>query len=150
MTESSNTKAKRLFIASDHAGFAFKEKIKESMPQFEWVDLGPKNDERVDYPDFADQLAKRIRSEGGQGVLICGSGQGMAMRANRHPGVRAALAWNEDSARLSREHNDANVICFGARLLPLETVQRLIEVFTSTPFEGGRHVARVEKLDRSV
>ena len=149
MTENANTK-KRLFIASDHAGFEFKKKLVELMPQFEWVDLGPTNGDRVDYPDYADALAKRIRAEGGQGVLICGSGQGMAMRANRHPGVRAALAWNEDSARLSREHNDANVICFGARLLPLETVKHLIEIFVSTPFEGGRHVALVEKLDREV
>ncbi len=141
---------KRLLIASDHAGFAVKKQLIETMPQFEWVDLGPQDDERVDYPDFADQLARRVLCDGGQGVLICGSGQGMAMRANRYPGIRAALAWSEDSARLAREHNNANVICFGARLLPVETIRRLIEIFVSTPFEGGRHVARVEKLDRGI
>lgn len=150
MTQNSSSNAKRLFIASDHAGFALKEKLIESLPQYEWVDLGPKDDGRVDYPDFADQLAKRIRSEGGHGVLICGSGQGMAMRANRYPGIRAALAWNEDSARLAREHNDANVLCIGARFLPLETSQRLVDIFTMTPFEGGRHQARVNKLDGDV
>ena len=105
-----------LFIASDHAGFDLKERIKTLLPNVTWIDLGPTDSSRVDYPDFADRVAARVQS-GGRGVLICGSGQGMAMRANRYKGVRAALVWNEEITKLSREHNDANIICLGARFL---------------------------------
>jgi len=138
----------RLLIASDHAGFDFKEKIKKAFPQIDWVDVGPHDTARVDYPDYADRVAQKVAANGERGVLICGSGQGMAMRANRYSGVRAALAWNEDSIRLAREHNDANILCFGARLVPLEMAKKLVEIFLSTKFEGGRHADRVEKLDK--
>lgn len=150
MSEKSKVHSKRLLIASDHAGFALKEQLIKSLPQYDWVDLGPSNDDRVDYPDFADRLAQELHKNGGQGVLICGSGQGMAMRANRHRDIRAALVWSEDSARLAREHNDANVVCIGSRFSTPEVSQRLIDIFVSTPFEGGRHQARVEKLARDV
>ena len=142
--------SKRLLIASDHAGFALKERLINSLSQYEWIDLGPSDSARVDYPDFADRLARRVQSEGGRGVLICGSGQGMAIRANRYRGVRAGLVWNEDSTRLSREHNDVNVLCLGARFLSPELCAKLIDVFVTTPFEGGRHKDRVDKLSRDI
>lgn len=143
------TPATRLFIASDHAGFALKERMKRDLPDIEWIDLGPGDTSRVDYPDFADRVAKKVLENletGGRGVLICGSGQGMAMRANRYKGIRAALVWNDESTRLAREHNDANVICLGARLLKPELAEELLRLFLATPFEGGRHQGRLDKL----
>jgi ribose 5-phosphate isomerase B len=136
----------KLLIASDHAGYALKEQLLKRLPQVEWVDLGPTDSSRVDYPDYADRLAQRIASDGGQGVLICGSGQGMAIRANRYRGIRAALVWNDDSVKLSRQHNDANVLCLGSRLLDAALSEHLIELFISTKFEGGRHQGRIDKL----
>jgi ribose 5-phosphate isomerase B len=139
---------REVHIASDHAGFDLKEQIKKALPHISWVDHGPVDASRVDYPDFADLVAKAVKSKPEAcGLLLCGSGQGMAMRANRHNGVRAALAWNEDSARLSREHNNANVLCLGARLIPMELALKLIEVFLSTSFAGGRHLDRVAKIE---
>lgn len=137
---------KRLLIASDHAGFELKCQIIKAMPEILWEDLGPSSEARVDYPDYADRVAQRIAHHGGQGVLICGSGQGMAMRANRYRGVRAALVWNEESVTLARQHNDANVLCLGARLLKPELCQKLIQLFVATEFEGGRHQGRIDKL----
>lgn len=140
----------RLLIASDHAGFDFKERVKRAFPKIDWVDLGPHDSARVDYPDYADRVAKKVATgEVDRGILICGSGQGMAMRANRYKGVRAAVVWNEESAKLSRQHNDANVLSLGARLIPFETAQKLIETFLNTKFEGGRHADRVKKFDKS-
>jgi ribose 5-phosphate isomerase B len=118
------------------------------MSDVHWVDLGPESDGRVDYPDYADQVALKIAEGAGQGVLICGSGQGMAMRANRYTKVRAALVWNDETVRLARGHNDANILCLGARLIDLDTAKRLVRLFLETPFEGGRHADRVEKLSR--
>ncbi len=150
----------RVWIASDHAGFILKEKIKALLPQIAWEDAGPSDSSQVDYPDFADRLVQKMISSIPQetlnslgearGVLICGSGQGMAIRANRYRAIRAALAWNEDVARLARQHNNANVLCLGARITPPETAKRLVEVFLLTPFEGGRHERRVEKLNQTV
>lgn len=142
----------QLLIASDHAGFELKELLKKNMPEIPWVDLGPSNADRVDYPDYADRLAERLialgKESGTRGVLICGSGQGMAIRANRHRGVRAALVWNQDTTRLAREHNDANVICLGARFIAPALAKELINIFLSTGFEGGRHTGRVEKIEK--
>ena len=137
-----------ILIAADHAGYPLKEWLKTHLSHHSWVDLGTFDPSRVDYPDFADRVSERIQQDGGRGVLICGSGQGMAMRANRYKGVRAALAWNEESAKLARQHNDANVLCLGARLITQEDAVMLIELFLSTPFEGGRHQGRIEKIDR--
>lgn len=137
-----------VFIGSDHAGFLLKERMKAELPQIDWVDVGTNDCSRVDYPDYADRLAKRVLADGGRGVLICGSGQGIAMRANRYKGIRAAVVWSEDSVRLSREHNDANIICLGARLIDHGLAKRLIELFLQTPFEGGRHADRVKKIER--
>lgn len=136
----------QLFIASDHAGFELKELLKSKINWVQWIDLGPNNGDRVDYPDYADLVAREVTKSNGRGVLVCGSGQGMAIRANRYKSIRAALAWNEESIRLAREHNDANILCFGARMMSAITAERLIELFLNTPFEGGRHQARVDKL----
>lgn len=136
-----------LLIASDHAGFELKQSLIAATPELPWLDLGPANEQRVDYPDFADRVASRVAATGDRGVLICGSGQGMAIRANRYSGVRAALVWSEESARLAREHNDANIICFGARFFSLPEARRFLEIFLNTPFAGGRHEARVLKLE---
>lgn len=137
----------KLLIASDHAGFELKEKLKSLLPNHDWVDLGPANSDRVDYPDFAHKLVEQVLKDKLVGVLICGSGQGMAITANRHPGIRAALAWNEDVAKVAREHNDANILCLGARFIDTDLARRLVDTFTQTPFEGGRHANRVRKID---
>lgn len=136
----------KLFIASDHAGFELKESLKNNLTQIDWVDLGPSDSNRVDYPDFADRLCRSVIKTKGRGILICGSGQGMAMRANRYSEIRAALVFNEESATLAREHNDANVLCLGARVLDATTVEKIVAIFLATPFAGGRHLDRVKKL----
>ena len=111
-------------------------------------DLGPHTEEKVDYPDFADKLCKEvIGEEESLGVLVCGSGQGMAMRANKHLPIRAALCWNERSARLAREHNQANILCLGARFLTEDSIMKIFRVFLSTGVEEHpRHQIRVEKI----
>jgi len=139
-----------LLIAADHAGYDLKEALKQSLDRrgVSYHDLGTSSTDSVDYPDFAHRLADAIaRGESERGLLVCGSGQGMAMAANRHHGVRAALALDEESARLSREHNDANVLSLGARLTSLEKAERILEVFLGTPFAGGRHERRVAKIE---
>ena len=137
-------------IAADHAGYQLKEDLKKALPEIDWIDLGTQDASRVDYPDFADRVARKVQESGGMGVLICGSGQGMAIRANRFKGVRAALVWSLDSTRVSREHNDANVICLGARFIDLKLARELVELFVQTKFEGGRHTDRVKKIERPV
>lgn len=140
----------RLFVASDHAGFPFKNQLVSYLKaHYDVVDLGPTSEERVDYPDFADQVCKKLIEDNNQkqcGILICGSGQGMAMRANKYKEIRAALCWDKDSAHLSREHNNANVLCLGARLLPAGTLLEVADEFLKTDFAGGRHQSRVEKI----
>lgn len=136
----------QILVASDHAGFKLKTALKAKYPNIRWIDLGPETGESVDYPDYADRVAKKINEEGGMGVLICGSGQGMCIRANRYPNVRAAMVWDENSARLAREHNDANILCLGARLVEWQTNYNAFEVFFTTYFAGGRHGPRVDKL----
>lgn len=143
----------KIFISSDHAGFSFKQDlIKHFSAQFQFEDLGPLSDERVDYPDFADQVVKKLLAspQNNFGILICGSGQGMAMRANKFPNIRAALCWNEEVAQLSRAHNDANILCLGARLLTSENAYKITEIFLKTPFEGERHAARVKKISKTI
>lgn len=124
-------------------------RLKEKDLSFE--DLGPDSADRVDYPDFADKLCKKLKDNPeAHGILICGSGQGMAMRANRYPYIRAALCWNKESAKLSREHNNANVLCVGSRLLEKDVIFSILDEFLKTDFEGGRHKARVDKLNQAV
>jgi len=137
-------------IASDHAGFALKSALAEDLAAMGHtvVDLGPANTDSVDYPDFGHALARKIASGDAQlGVAVCGSGIGISMTLNRHQGVRAALCHDSLSARLARQHNDANVLALGERLIGIETARDALRAFLETPFEGGRHSRRVEKID---
>ncbi len=140
----------KVLIASDHAGFALKAEIQKLLPEYSWLDLGPISDDRVDYPDFAEKLARKIASgESTRGILICGSGIGMSISANRLTSVRAALVENPVSARLSREHNDANVLCLGSRFVAPEYGAEIARVWLETPFSKDvRHQARIDKIDR--
>ena len=138
---------KKIFIASDHAGFKLKESIKKNFStKFDVLDLGPKNSKKsVNYPDYAHKLSKRIKKEN-VGILVCGSGMGMSITANKHKKIRAALCYSVKNAKLSRLHNDANVITLGSRLTNKNTAFKCIEVFVNTKFEGGRHKKRVKKI----
>jgi ribose 5-phosphate isomerase B len=140
----------KVYIASDHAGFSRKQELISSMKNMEFVDLGPGSDDRVDYPDFANKVCEKVLSEGTPGILICGSGQGMAMRANKFKGIRAALCWSTEVAQLSRQHNDANILCLGARLIDLKATEDIVQAFFNTAFEGGRHQGRVEKISSPI
>jgi len=139
---------KRVLIASDHAGLALKSELKKSLPEWDWIDLGPMDLSKVDYPDYAQILGNRISSgEVQQGVLICGSGIGMSIAANKIPGVRAALVENPVAARLSREHNDANVLCLGSRFVAPEYGAEIAKTWLTTPFsKDSRHSQRIEKI----
>ena len=136
-------------IASDHAGFDLKALLKQELVTlgFEVLDLGPDSTASVDYPDFADRLAAALK-EGmaARGVLICGTGIGISMAANRHRHIRAAVVHDVTSARLTRQHNNANVLCLGARLTGTDVAKDCLKVFLTTDFEGGRHQNRVAKL----
>ena len=140
----------RVAIGSDHAGFALKGELAEMLAAlgYEVNDLGTHSEDRVDYPDFGAAVAKEVaEGRADLGVCVCGSGLGIAMAANKIPGVRAAPLHDATTARLAREHNDANVACFGARLIDPETAKEVLQVFCATDFEGGRHAPRVQKLD---
>ncbi len=139
----------RIAIASDHAGFAEKEKLKPLLRALgvDFDDLGTGSEESVDYPDYAERVANAVadgRVE--QGVLVCGSGTGMAISANKIPGVRAAVAWSEETARLAREHNNANILALGARTTPAGEIPGIVRAWFETSFAGGRHADRVEKI----
>lgn len=138
----------RFAIASDHAGFALKEALKERFGgKIDFDDLGPDSEDRVDYPDYGRKMGEAITSGRAQrGILICGSGIGITIAANRFPSVRAANCVTPEMARLARAHNDANVLGLGQRLIDQETAFAIVEAFLGTEFEGGRHAARVEKL----
>ena len=140
---------RKILIASDHAGFKLKEFIKTYLlkKKIKVVDLGPSNLEKVDYPDYAHKLSKKINlNKKLTGVLVCGSGIGMEMTANRYKNVRAALCYNQKSAQLSRLHNNANVITLGSRLTKKKIALKCINVFLNTKFEGGRHAKRIKKI----
>ncbi len=140
---------KQIAIACDHAGYKLKEILKADLAEagYDVLDLGTNGPESVDYPDFGYAMAEAIRDgRTEKGVLVCGSGIGISMAANRYPEVRAANVHDALSARFCREHNDANVICFGERLIGSEVARDCLRVFLETRFEGGRHTQRVEKL----
>ncbi len=141
----------RMCIASDHAGFDLKEALAEHLTNREdvtVVNLGPESATRCDYPDYAAALARAVRSgEYDRGVLVCGSGIGVSIAANRFPGVRAALAHNATTARLSREHNNANVLCLGSRLIGDVIAVEAVDAFIAGEFGGGRHADRLAKID---
>jgi ribose 5-phosphate isomerase B len=137
-------------IGADHAGFPLKERLKAELAAlgYQPVDLGTDSPESADYPDFAHAVAGKVeRGEAARGVLLCGSGLGMSYAANRHPGVRAAVAWSPEIARLAREHNDANVLILPARFVTEDQGVEILKAWLSTGFEGGRHVRRIAKID---
>ena len=140
---------KKIFISSDHAGFKLKEDIKLflSKKKIFFNDLGPYNKNKVDYPDFAHKVAKKVKiSKNNVGILVCGSGMGMNIAANKHKKIRAAQCFNLKSTKLSRLHNDANIITLGSRLLTKKKALSFVSVFLKTKFEGGRHSKRIRKI----
>jgi ribose 5-phosphate isomerase B len=142
----------RVSLGADHAGFVLKEAVKEHLVTagHEVKDFGTASEESVDYPDYGAPAARAVaRGDTDVGVLVCGSGVGMSMVANKVDGVRAALAWHPEIARLSRQHNDANVLCLPARFLGIEQALEIVDVWLDAPFEGGRHDRRVEKIMRT-
>ena len=141
---------KKICIASDHAGFKLKENIKNFLinKNISVIDLGPFNESSVDYPDFAKKATSRIKSKKSDiGILVCGSGTGMAITANKTKKIRAAVCYNTKSTRLSREHNNANIIALGSRLTKKNDAFKLVSIFLNTKFEGGRHQRRVKKIN---
>lgn len=140
----------KIGIGSDHAGYRYKEEIKRWLKKegHEVQDFGTKSEMTVDYPAFIRPVAEAVaKGEVERGIVLGGSGNGEAMVANRVRGIRCALCWNADSARLGREHNDANVISLGQRMMTVETALELVRIFLETPFEGGRHVRRIRMID---
>ena len=140
----------KIALASDHAGYAEKERLKPLLLDLglEVDDLGTTSEDSVDYPDFAHRVANEVaEGRADQGLLVCGSGTGMAMTANKVAGVRAAVAWSEETARLARQHNDANVLAIGARTTPAGQIPAIVRAWFSTGFEGGRHAERVGKIE---
>ena len=140
---------RKIFISSDHAGFKLKEAIKVylSKKKLTFQDLGPHNDDSVDYPDYAHKVARKVKvSKNNIGILVCGSGMGMNIAANRHKNIRAAQCFNLKSTKLSRLHNDANIITLGSRLLTKKNALNCVSIFLETKFEGGRHTKRIKKI----
>lgn len=136
-------------IGADHAGFEYKEEVKKLLETkgLKIEDKGTYNCDSVDYPDFAHPVANDVANgKAAFGILICGSGNGVCITANKHAGIRAALCWNEELAALARQHNNANVLCLPARFVSLQQAKAMTEVFMNTSFEGGRHERRVEKI----
>lgn len=139
----------KIAIGADHAGFEEKEKLKKLLDElgYKYEDVGTYSTDSVDYPDFSQKVGEKIESgESEKGILVCGSGIGVAIAANKMHGVRAAQAWNEETARLSRQHNNANVLTIGARVIPETEIPKIVKAFLETDFEGGRHAGRVEKI----
>ena len=140
---------KKIFISSDHAGYKLKEAIKLHLTKkkLSFQDMGPYNDNKVDYPDFAHKVARRVKlKKNNFGILVCGSGMGMNIAANRHKNIRAAQCFNLKSTKLSRLHNDANIITLGSRLLTKKLAINCVNTFLNTKFEGGRHSKRIKKI----
>lgn len=139
----------KIAIGADHAGFEEKEKLKKTLDELgvEFEDVGTFSTDSVDYPDFAQKVGEKVENgEAEQGILVCGSGIGVAIAANKMHGIRAAQAWNEETARLARRHNNANVLTIGARVIPEEEIPKIVKAWFETDFEGGRHENRVEKI----
>jgi ribose 5-phosphate isomerase B len=140
----------KFYIATDHAGIDLKDYTVELLKQkgLEVIDLGPFNKDRVDYPDYAVKVAQSVLADSAsQGILICGSGIGMSMAANRFHGIRAALCHDAYTAQVAREHNDANILCFGERIVGKGVAESIIDSWLASKFEGGRHCGRVEKIE---
>ena len=149
MSKHRNIRLIKVFLASDHAGFRLKEEIKNFLLKKgkKVLDLGTNNTNSVDYPDFAHRLSKKIKKRNNHfGILVCGSGIGMEITANRHKNIRAALCYNIKSTKLSRTHNNANVMTLGARLIKRNLALKSVDTFIKTNFEGGRHLRRIKKI----
>ena len=144
-----NSLFKKICISSDHAGFKLKENIKNQLinKKISIIDLGPRNNNSVDYPDYAKKVANRVKSKKSDiGILVCGSGTGMSISANKIRGIRAAVCYNIRSTRLCRQHNNANILCLGSRLTPKKMANKILAIFLKTKFEGGRHMKRIKKI----
>jgi ribose 5-phosphate isomerase B len=141
----------KFYIATDHAGFHYKDQVKAHLESkgIEVVDLGPYSADRVDYPDYGRKCAEAVRDDAGSfGIVICGTGIGISMAANKVPGIRAALCHDAYTATMARAHNNAQILAFGERVVGMGVVQSMIDAFIETAFEGGRHERRVEKIDK--
>jgi len=139
----------KLGIASDHAGYKMKEYLKERLKKlgYEIIDFGTESEESVDYPDYASKLAEAVsKGKVEKGILICGTGVGVSIVANKYPGVRAGIAYSDEVAELIARHNDANVICFGGRTMDFDDAFKRVKIWLDTPFDGGRHERRVKKI----
>ena len=147
MNQKKKHKKQSLFIASDHAGFLLKKFLITNNPEQNWKDLGTHSSQKTDYPQYAQSLCRKIQQKG-MGVLICGTGMGMAMAAGRFKGIRAANAWNTKAARLAREHNNANVLCLGARLLSKKVALQILKTFIKSKFKKGRHLKRIKQIEQ--
>jgi ribose 5-phosphate isomerase B len=141
--------SKNIALGADHAGYEYKEALKNFIHEQGYTskDFGTHSNDSVDYPDFAHPLANAVESkEQGFGILICGSANGVAITANKHQGIRAALCWNKEVAALARQHNNANVVCLPSRFVSIDEAKEIVKTFLSTPYEGGRHDNRVNKI----
>ncbi len=141
--------SKAIPIGGDHAGFSHKTELIKHLEAvgYEVKDFGTHSEESTDYPDYAHPLASAVeKGEFELGILVCGSGNGVCMSANKHQGIRAALVWNEELASLGRQHNNANIVCIPARHVPVELAKKMVDIFLTTEFEGGRHEKRVDKI----
>ena len=141
----------KYYIATDHAGVVIKDSVKKMVEDLghEIIDLGPYSTDRVDYPDYAHKLATAVLEDAGSfGILICGTGIGMSLAANKHHGIRAALCHDAYTAEMARAHNDANVLCFGERVVGIGVIESILKAWDSTDFEGGRHANRVAKIEQ--
>lgn len=139
----------KLAIGSDHAGFDYKEYLKEELAKlnYDLADHGTYSSDSVDYPDFAHPVAQDVKGGNSEfGILICGSANGVAMAANKHQEIRAAICWQKELAELARQHNDANIVCIPARFISKEDALQICKSFVNTSFEGGRHAGRVDKI----
>ena len=135
-------------IAADHGGYNLKEQIKQHLTNIQWLDLGTNSETSVDYPDFAHKMAATILNhEADLGILICGTGVGISIAANRHKGIRAALVYNNEVAKLVKQHNNANILVFGGRTMAVDDVLKYIDTFLKAEYEGGRHQNRLNKID---
>jgi len=141
------TKGLKIAIGADHAGFDYKQALSVDIPADQLKDFGTYSSSSVDYPDFAHPVASAVESgECDLGVLVCGSANGVAITANKHQGIRAAICWNEELAVLARSHNNANIVCIPARFISIDEAKKIVEAFVTTEFEGGRHATRVGKI----
>ena len=142
----------KILIGNDHAGYSLKLSIIKNLEdKYEFFDKGSYSNESVDYPDYASIIAKEIQSEKGDlGILICGTGNGVCMTANKFKGIRAVICWNEEIAKLAKQHNNANIICIPSRFIKVEEAMKIIESFILEKFEGGRHERRINKINENL